>query len=90
MKKLKASSQYKKDYKRFRNQPKKLQKLVTVLNLLQNESPIPEEYKPHMLTGNYAGFMECHIGGDFPLIWFDTETDEIDLVRLGSHSELFG
>ena len=61
MKKLKASSQYKKDYKRFRNQPNKLQKLVTVLNLLQNESPIPEEYKPHMLTGNYAGFMECHI-----------------------------
>lgn len=90
MKKLKASSQYKKDYKRFRNQPKKLQKLVTVLNLLQNESPIPEEYKPHMLTGNYAGFMECHIEGDFLLIWFDPETDEIDLVRLGSHSELFG
>lgn len=90
MKKLKASSQYKKDYKRFRNQPEKLQKLVTVLNLLQNESPIPEEYKPHMLTGNYAGFMECHIEGDFLLIWFDPETDEIDLVRLGSHSELFG
>ena len=90
MKKLKASSQYKKDYKRFRNQPKKLQKLVTVLNLLQNESPIPEEHKPHMLTGNYSGFMECHIEGDFLLIWFDPETDEIDLVRLGSHSELFG
>lgn len=90
MKKLKASSQYKKDYKRFRNQPKKLKKLVTVLNLLQNESPIPEEYRPHMLTGNYAGFMECHIEGDFLLIWFDPETDEIDLVRLGSHSELFG
>ena len=80
----------KKDYKRFRNQPKKLQKLVTVLNLLQNESPMPEEYKPHMLTGNYAGFMECHIEGDFLLILFDPETDEIDLVRLGSHSELFG
>ena len=90
MKKLKASSQYKKDYKRFRNQPKKLKKLVAVLNLLQNESPIPEEYRPHMLIGNYAGFMECHIEGDFLLIWFDPETDEVDLVRLGSHSELFG
>ena len=42
-----------------------------------------------MLTGNYAGFMECHIEGDFLLIWFDHETVQIDLVRFGSHSELF-
>lgn len=90
MKKLKASSQYKKDYKRFRNQPKKLRKLMEILTLLSNEQPIPEENRPHLLTGNYAGFMECHIEGDFLLIWFDPETDEIDLVRLGSHSELFG
>ncbi len=34
--------------------------------------------------------MECHIEGDFLLIWFDPESDQIDLVRFGSHSELFG
>ncbi|MBO5296046.1 MAG: type II toxin-antitoxin system YafQ family toxin [Candidatus Homeothermus sp.] len=90
MKKLKASSQYKKDYKRFRNNPKKIGKLFSVLELLKNEQPLPEENRPHMLTGNYAGHMECHIEGDFLLIWFDPESDEIDLVRLGSHSELFG
>ena len=90
MKKLKATSKYKKDYKRFRNQPNKIKKLVEVLTLLQNKIPIPEEYRPHMLTGDYAGFMECHIEGDFLLIWLDPETDQIDLVRLGSHSELFG
>ncbi|PWL59128.1 MAG: type II toxin-antitoxin system YafQ family toxin [Bacteroidales bacterium] len=90
MKKLKASSQYKKDYKRFRNNPKKIGKLFSVLELLKNEQSLPEENRPHMLTGNYAGHMECHIEGDFLLIWFDPESDEIDLVRLGSHSELFG
>ena len=90
MKKLKASSQYKKDYKRFRNNPKKIGKLFSVLELLKNEQPLPEENRPHMLTGNYAGHMEGHIEGDFLLIWFDPESDEIDLVRLGSHSELFG
>ena len=31
MKKLKASSQYKKDYKRFRNNPKKIEKLNCIL-----------------------------------------------------------
>ena len=69
--------------------PKKMAKLLAILNLLQSETPIPAEYYPHMLTGNYAGFMECHIEGDFLLIWFDHDTDQIDLIRLGSHSELF-
>ncbi|MBD5257854.1 MAG: type II toxin-antitoxin system YafQ family toxin [Barnesiella sp.] len=90
MKKLKATGQYKKDYKRFRNNPKKVEKLFKILGLLQNEMQIPEENRPHMLTGDYAGHMECHIEGDFLLIWFDPDTDEISLVRLGSHSELFG
>jgi len=90
MKKLKASTQYKKDYKRFRNNLKKLEKLFKIIQLLEKELPIPKENSPHMLTGNYTGYMECHIEGDFLLIWFDPDTDQIDLVRLGSHSELFG
>lgn len=89
MKKLKASSQYKKDYKRYRNSPK-VEKLFRILKLLAEEQQIPKENRPHMLAGNYAGHMECHIDGDFLLIWFDPESDEITLVRLGSHAELFG
>ncbi|MDE6793286.1 MAG: type II toxin-antitoxin system YafQ family toxin [Muribaculaceae bacterium] len=89
MKKLKPTSQYKKDYKRFRNNPKKLKKLFDILELLHQEKPIPKENRPHPLTGNYAGHMECHIEGDFLLIWFDPDSDVISLVRLGSHSELF-
>lgn len=90
MKELKPTSQYKKDYKRFRNNPKKLEKLFDILELLRQEQPIPEENRPHPLSGNYAGHMECHIEGDFLLIWFDPASDFISLVRLGSHSELFG
>lgn len=90
MKELKPTSQYKKDYKRFRNNPKKLEKLFDILELIRQEKPIPEENRPHPLTGDYAGHMECHIEGDFLLIWFDPHSDVISLVRLGSHSELFG
>lgn len=90
MKTLRPSTQYKKDLKRIRNNPKKAEALLKVLHLLEDEIPIPEEYKPHMLSNDYAGCMECHIQGDFLLIWIDEETNEIDLVRLGSHSELFG
>jgi len=90
MKKLHPSTQYKKDLKRIRNNPKKAEALLEVLRLLENELPIPTIYKPHMLTSDYAGCMECHIQGDFLLIWIDQTTNDIDLVRLGSHSELFG
>ena len=44
--------------------------------------------KKNMLKGEYKGCMECHIEGDFLLIWIDGEI--IDLLRIGSHSELFG
>lgn len=50
MKKLHPTAQYKTDYKRFRNNPKKLAKLMAVLNMLQSEITIPAEYDPHMLT----------------------------------------
>ena len=45
MKKLKPTSQYKKDYKRFHNNPKKKEKLFEILNMLQNEIPIPANNK---------------------------------------------
>ena len=89
MKKLFPSGQYKKDYKRYRHNEKKKAALQVVLNMLANEQPIPSEYQPHILHGVYKGCMECHIQGDFLLIWIDPNTDIIELVRLGSHSELF-
>lgn len=90
MKKLRPSTQYKKDLKRIRNNPGKAKALLEVLVLLENELPIPDKYKPHTLINDYVGCMECHIQGDFLLIWFDPQTGDIDLLRLGSHSELFG
>lgn len=66
MKRLKPSTQYKKDLKRIRNNPKKAEAQLTVLRMLEQEQEIPQEYKPHMLTGDYDGCMECHIQGDFP------------------------
>lgn len=90
MKILRFSRQFKKDAKRFRGQPKKMEKVVEILRMLRDEIPIPREYDPHMLTGNYKGCMECHIEGDFLLIWIDENENQIGVLRLGSHSELFG
>ncbi len=90
MKDLQPTTQYKKDLKRYKNDHKKLDALKAVLEMLRDELPIPAEYRPHMLSGEYKGCLECHIQGDFLLIWIDEKRDIIELVRLGSHSELFG
>ena len=89
MKTIKLTNQFKKDLKRYQNNPRKMDSLERVVKLLHETGTVPNEYKPHLLIGNYKGVMECHIENDFLLIWFDEEADIIKLVRLGSHSELF-
>ena len=89
MKALQPTTQFKKDLKRYIGQPKKIAALKEVLVMLENDIPIPSEYFPHPLHGEYKGCVECHLQGDFLLIWFDPKTNVIELVRLGTHSELF-
>lgn len=86
---LKISKQFKKDLKRYQNKLKQIAQLKEVLSKLKENGVIPKEYKPHMLIGEYRGFMECHIESDTLLIWLDETENQIRLVRLGSHSELF-
>lgn len=89
MKILKLTSQFKKDLKRYKHKTEVINKLETILKNLAQGSPVPEENRPHLLTGNYKGYMECHVENDTLLIWWDKDTDIVKLVRFGTHSELF-
>lgn len=89
MKIIERTTQFKKDFKRYRNNPSKVARLLEVVRLLENGQPLPEKMRLHMLTGNYQDCMECHIDGDYLLIWMDVSKDIIRLLRLGSHSALF-
>lgn len=89
MKTLHFTTQYKKDFKKYRNQHEKLRKLLEVFRMLENEEVLPPKYKAHKLIGQYNNCMECHIESDFLLIWVDEELDVIEILRLGTHSELF-
>ncbi|MDR1097305.1 MAG: type II toxin-antitoxin system YafQ family toxin [Tannerella sp.] len=89
MKELKLTGQFKKDLKRIQNNPKRIAELKKILKILQIAGALPKEYKPHLLTGDYRGYMECHIESDLLLIWLDMEENIIKLIRPGSHSELF-
>lgn len=90
MRKFYFTRQFKKDLKRYKHNAKALEDLEEVLKQLQETGNVDEKYIPHVLSGNYKGFMECHVQNDFLLIWLDEAEQLIKLVRLGSHAELFG
>ena len=64
-----------------------------MLLLIANDAPLGPEWLDHPLKGEWSGYRECHIGGDFLLIY---EIDEqagkggaIIFVRAGTHASLF-
>lgn len=62
------TTQFKKDLKRYKNRADVIGKLETILNLLAQGLTVPEQNRPHILTGNYNGYMECHVESDTLLI----------------------
>ena len=59
-----------------------------MLLLIANDGPLGPEWRDHALTGDWADHRECHIGGDFLLI-YQLEGNQIIFVRAGTHAELF-
>lgn len=85
---LKVTKAFKKDTKRLKKTNRDFAKLYRVLSYLEKGRPVPKKYHPHRLSGQFKGFMECHLESDWLLIWRN-EGDVITLVRMGSHSQLF-
>lgn len=64
-----------------------------MLLLIANDKPLGPEWLDHPLKGEWANHRECHIGGDFLLI-YRLENDSskqpmVVFVRAGTHAELF-
>ena len=58
--------------------------------LIANDGPLPPEWLDHPLTGDWAGHRECHIGGDFLLIYTLDDSGKSGLVvfvRSGRHAQ---
>jgi mRNA interferase YafQ len=63
-----------------------------LLLLISNNGPLTPQWLDHPLTGDWVGHRECHIGGDFLLIYrLDNagKTSLVVFVRSGTHAELF-
>jgi len=59
-----------------------------VINQLARDEALSTRYRDHALTGDSRAHRDCHIQPDLVLIERKTDADTLQLVRLGSHSEL--
>jgi mRNA interferase YafQ len=61
---------------------------IDVVYKLLNGIELDYKYKDHQLKGSLKEFRECHIKPDLLLI-YSIEHNILELVNIGSHSELF-
>jgi mRNA interferase YafQ len=67
-----------------------MQELDKVIELLVEEKPLPDKYRDHALTGDYAGFRECHIQPDWLFLYaIDEENLILVAARTGTHSDFW-
>ena len=59
-----------------------------MLLLISNDAPLDPEWFDHPLKGDWADHRECHVGGDFLLI-YTADDRQIAFVRAGTHADLF-
>lgn len=60
-----------------------------MLLLIAGDEPLGPQWLDHPLKGDWADHRECHIGGDFLLI-YQLDGSTISFVRAGTHADLFG
>jgi mRNA interferase YafQ len=87
---LKQTTQFKKDLRRMVKRGVNVELLDEVIKLLRMSKPLPAKYDDHSLTGNWAGYRDCHIQPDWLLIYrIDNDALILTATRTGTHSELF-
>ena len=85
---IKRTSKFKSDYKRAKKQNRDISKLEEIIISLSNKESLDNKYKDHPLSGKLNKYRDCHIEPDWILIYEITDY-ELNLIRLGSHAELF-
>jgi len=91
MREVKYTTRFQRDYRREKSgrHSKTLDVLLMeVVSLLAANTPLRHRNFDHRLSGEWNDHCDCHIRPDLILIYRKPDDDNLELVRLGSHSEL--
>ena len=84
------TSLYKKTFKVIKKRGYDITLLKEPITLLAKGETLPVRYRDHKLQGSLANFRECHIKGDWLLIYRIVEDKLVlSLHSTGTHADLF-
>lgn len=87
---IKYTTSFKKNYKRAIKRGLKIELLNQIITLLATGEPLPVKYRDHALSGDWAGYRECHIMPDWLLVYYiEDDTLVLTLARTGTHSDIY-
>ena len=87
---VRITKTFRKDTERSRKRGYDMELLKQAIRLLEADGKLPSSYRPHKLSGNYEGCWECHIKGDWLLIWEQDDTAfTLLFTGTGTHADLF-
>jgi mRNA interferase YafQ len=84
---LKTTGRFQKDYKKAIKSGRDIARLKLVMTWIAQEQDLPPALRDHKLIGKYQGRRECHLAGDWLLI-YKLDKNALIFERTGSHSEL--
>jgi len=91
MRTVKHTNRFRRDYKREKagRHGRRLDaELIEAVTMLAEDKPLPRRFFDHPLGGEWSDNRDCHIRPDLILIYRKPDGESLELVRLGSHSEL--
>jgi mRNA interferase YafQ len=91
MRTINYTNQFKRDYRREKSgqHGKRLDFLLAqTVDMLAADQQLPRRYFDHPLSGEWDDCRDCHIRPDLVLIYRKPDNNNLELIRLGSHSEL--
>ncbi|OFX13528.1 MAG: addiction module antitoxin [Alphaproteobacteria bacterium RIFOXYD12_FULL_60_8] len=91
MRTIERTARFKRDYKRHAKGPNQAtleSDFLNMLRVLADDQPLPEKHRDHALIGEWKDHRDCHIKPDLILIYRKPDEKVLQLVRLGTHSEL--
>jgi len=91
MRRIEPTTQFKRDYKREAKGQHRAtldSDMKPVLQALADDQTLEPRHRDHALTGEWKDHRDCHIKPDLVLIYRKPDEETLQLVRLGSHSEL--
>ena len=82
------TNQFKRDVRLAQKRGQDTRDLQAVIGTLAQGKTLPAKHRDHQLKGMFKDCRECHVEGDWLLI-YRIEGNVLQLVRTGTHSDLF-